>query len=168
MSWVTRLELWVPGVPVPQGSKQTLTMGRRHGNRFVPMTRKDGTPIVKLVDSNKDRLEPWRAQVTAFAIDAWAGREPLDEPVCCHFQFVFKRLQSHFGTGRNAAVLKPSAPHYKTSSPDKDKLERAINDALTDAGVWKDDALVCDGGSQKVYGPAPGVRVWIQTKETSA
>lgn len=169
VQWETRLELWIPGVPVQQGSKNAIPAGRRHGGRFVPITRKDGTPIVSIKDNNADKLKPWRAHVTAFAIDAWGAREPLDVPVRVHMEFVFPRLKSHFGTGRNAAALKPGAPFYKATAPDKDKLERAINDALTDAGVWTDDALVCDGGSRKVYGPKPGARVWIQTiKETTA
>lgn len=153
VQWETRVQLWVPGVPVPQGSKQ----GFVRGNRAV------------LVDNNAEKLKPWRSQVAAFAMDAWGGREPLDEPVCVHMMFVFPRPSSHFGTGRNAGVLKDGAPRFKTSAPDRDKLERAVNDALTDAGVWRDDSRSVDGGSRKVYGPKPGVRVWIQTiKETTA
>jgi len=164
--WTTRLELWVPGVPVQQGSKNAIPMGRRAGPRFIPITRADGMPIVNLTDTNADKLKPWRSHVTGMALDAWGSRPALDEPVCVHIEFVFPRLKSHYGTGKNAAVLKPNAPIYKTSSPDKDKLERAINDALTDAGVWKDDALVCDGGSRKVYGNKTGARIWVQTMTT--
>lgn len=152
MMWTTVLELWIPGVPVPQGSKKGFVAGKR----------------AIIVDANPEQLKPWRAQVSACAVEAWGGRPSLDEPVNLFAEFTFPRLKSHYGTGRNAGVLKPDAPFYKTSSPDKDKLERAINDGLTDAGVWKDDALVCDGGSRKVYGPKPGVRVWVQTiKETT-
>lgn len=147
--WKTVIELWVPGVPVPQGSK-VAQKGRHQA-------------FATVVDSNKDKLRPWRAQVSSFAIDAWGSRAPLDEPVCVHMEFVFPRPSAHFGSGKNANVLKASAPYYKTTKPDKDKLERAVNDALTDAGVLRDDCRVVDGGSRKVYGPKPGARVWIQT-----
>lgn len=166
--WQTVLKLWIPGTPVPQGSKNAIPLGRRAGKRFVPICRPDGTPIVNVVDNNADKLGPWRAHITSLAIDAWAGREALDEDVCVHAEFVFPRLKGHFGTGRNEHVLKASAPFYKNTKPDKDKLERALFDGLTDAGVWTDDAKVVDGGSRKLYGTTPGVRLWVQTtkKET--
>ena len=168
MVWETVAMLWVPGVPVSQGSYEAIPVGRwvgsGAGKRFVAVTRKDGMPIVNVVDGNRDKLKPWRAAVTAVAIDAWGGRPPLDEDVCVWMEFVFPRLLSHYGTGRNEHVLKASAPSHKNTRPDKDKLERAINDALTDAGVWLDDSRIVDGGARKVYGPKPGARVWIQTK----
>lgn len=148
--WTTQMELWVPGVPVQQGSKTGFVVGKR----------------AVLVDANADKLKPWRAHVAGMALDAWGSRAALDEPVCVFIEFVFPRLKSHYGTGKNAAVLKPNAPRYKTTTPDKDKLERAITDALTDAGVWKDDALVCDGGSRKLYGNKTGARIWVQTMTT--
>ena len=152
--WQTVLKLWIPGVPVPQGSKQGFARG----------------PRVMIVDANAEKLKPWRSHVCSYALEAWAGQAPLDEDVMAWMEFVFPRPAAHFGSGKNAAVLKPSAPHYKNTKPDKDKLERAINDALTDAGVLRDDCRVVDGGSRKFYGPKPGVRVWLQTKtkETSA
>ena len=165
--WVTQMELWVPGTPVPQGSYEAIPLGRwvggGAGKRFVPVTRKDGMPIINVVDGNREKLKPWRELVTARAIEAWGGRDALDGDVQVWSLFVFPRPKGHYGTGRNAGTLKPSAPTYKRSAPDKDKLERALFDALTDAGVWTDDARAVDGGSKKVYGLKPGVRVWVQT-----
>ncbi len=152
-SWQTVGKLWIPGVPVPQGSKQA----------YVPRNMKRAV----LVDANKEKLRPWRAQVSSYAIDAWGGRPPLDEDVCVFMEFVFPRPAAHFGSGKNAQVLKPSAPFYKNTKPDKDKLERAINDALTDAGVLRDDCRVVDGGSRKIFGSKPGARVTIQTMKES-
>lgn len=173
VQWKTRLELWIPGVPIPKGSYDAIPLGKWVGSgvgkRFVPFTRPNGVPIVNIVPNNDDALKPWVDTVTARAMEAWSGRAPLDEDVCVFYAFMFPRLKGHYGTGRNASTLKPSAPAFRNTKPDKDKLERAINDALTDAGVWKDDSRVVDGGSRKVYGPKPGARVWIQTiKETTA
>jgi crossover junction endodeoxyribonuclease RusA len=144
--------LWVPGVPVPQGSKTAFVRG----------------PRAVLVDANAGKLKPWRSHVSSFALDAWGGQAPLDEDVIGWIEFIFPRPAAHFGSGKNAAVLKPSAPFYKNTKPDRDKLERAIYDALTDAGVLRDDCRVVEGGSRKVYGPKPGARVHIQTREQSA
>ncbi|MDV7391094.1 RusA family crossover junction endodeoxyribonuclease, partial [Arthrospira platensis SPKY1] len=81
----------------------------------------------------------------------WAGRPPLDCPVRVDVWFIFDRPKSHFGTGRNADVLKPSAPKRMTTPPDVDKLARTVLDALTVAGVLADDKLVCELRSLKRY-----------------
>jgi len=45
--------------------------------------------------------------------------------------------------------------------PDLDKLERAIGDALTDAGVWVDDGQVVNSHTQKWYAETPGVHITV-------
>lgn len=40
---------------------------------------------------------------------------------------------------------------YPTVPPDVDKLARSVFDALTQAGVWSDDALVCEAVLLKDY-----------------
>ncbi len=53
--------------------------------------------------------------------------------------------------------LRPTVP------PDVDKLLRSTFDALTQAGVWSDDALVCQGSWDEVYadGREPGCELTI-------
>jgi len=63
----------------------------------------------------------------------------------------FKRPKSHFYTGKRSDVLRPDAPNFHTSKPDRDNLDKAILDALTNAGIWKDDAQVCAGIITKSY-----------------
>jgi crossover junction endodeoxyribonuclease RusA len=75
--------------------------------------------------------------------------------------FRFPRPKHHFGTGRNAEKLKLSAPIYKESAPDLDKLVRAVGDALTQAGVLRDDALIVALAAAKVYDEHPGAKVVI-------
>ena len=55
--------------------------------------------------------------------------------------------------------LLPSAPAEHTVRPDADKLARSLLDAISDAGVWRDDAQVAELHVRKVYGDRPGVRV---------
>jgi crossover junction endodeoxyribonuclease RusA len=72
------------------------------------------------------------------------------------------RPKDHYGTGRNSGTVKPSAPINPASMPDLDKLVRCICDALTDAGVWKDDAQVCVLVAAKRYtNGLPGVLIQI-------
>lgn len=117
----------VHGLPIGQGSKTKLAHGA-------------------VVDANAKRLRPWRATVSHAAQTAMraAGVDALplfDRGVPVHIAmvFTFPRPASHFGTGRNAAVLKPSAPAEHIGPPDVDKAQRAIFDAMTDAGVVADD-----------------------------
>jgi Holliday junction resolvase RusA-like endonuclease len=70
------------------------------------------------------------------------GWETLDGPIEINLAFFHLRPAGHYGTGRNAGVLKPSAPYWKSTAPDIDKLTRAILDALTDARAIRDDARV--------------------------
>jgi Holliday junction resolvase RusA-like endonuclease len=63
----------------------------------------------------------------------------------------FMRPKSHFFTGKRSDVLRPDAPNFHTSKPDRDNLDKAILDAITNAGIWKDDAQVCAGTLTKAY-----------------
>lgn len=134
-----RLDFFVLGHPVPQGSKT----GYVRGGRAV------------LVDVNK-RLRPWRAAVRAAAeakIED-AGWEMQDKPcrVCLGF-----------------TLPRPKRPRWGVPAvkPDLDKLTRAVFDALTDAGVWKDDSRVVSMEVTKRYaddveGAAAGVAVEVE------
>lgn len=138
--------------PVPQGSKT------RFGKRIV--------------EDNADLLAPWREAVKAAAVVAMREMHPDDPrplfpkgtPVAVELTFTFPRPGAHYGTGRNAAALKPGAPTWRTTYPDLDKLTRAVFDAFTAAGVWHDDGQACQLAARKCYPgghrdalPIPGV-----------
>lgn len=148
------LYLAVKGAPAPQGSKRTIT------NRF--------TGRASLVESSK-KVKPWREAVRSTAVEAWGDRRPLDEPVRVGMVFTFARPKSHYRTGRNAHMLRDGAPKYPASPPDASKLARSTEDALTDAGVWRDDARVVRLGVEKVWAgehpdaldsPGAVIRIW--------
>lgn len=124
------LRLVVIGEPVPQGSKVKTRWGMREDN---PNTR------------------PWRATVASYAAAEMNGRELLDGPLALDVRFYFPRPNSHFGTGRNAGVLKPNAPVFHSKAPDCDKLVRAIGDALTGVAI-RDDARIAVVVARKFYG----------------
>lgn len=129
-----RIGIRVYGIPIPQGSKVA--------NFHAPGVR----------DSNDKKLRPWRKTVRAQAEDVTRYHDPLTGPVRVWVRFTFTRPPSHYRTGRNAHLLRDASPTYPGRvHGDIDKLTRAIFDALTDAGVWKDDTQVVDVRARKVY-----------------
>ncbi|MCL1801390.1 MAG: RusA family crossover junction endodeoxyribonuclease [Promicromonosporaceae bacterium] len=137
----------VPGLPVPQGSKRVA----RH----------------QIIETNAAKLRPWRATVTATAIET-AQEDQWPQavgPVSVYLTFRLPRPKAHYRTGAKAGELKPAAPYAVTSKPDIDKLTRAILDALTDAGIWRDDSQVVRLHAQKIYNTLPSVGIWIETAD---
>lgn len=139
------LELWVSGIPQPQGSK------RLFGGR--------------LVEGNDRTLRPWRATIAGEARYAFAG-EPTTDAVFVTLGFMFARPKSHYGSGRNAHEIKRSAPAYKATRPDLDKLVRAVLDALTGI-VFVEDSQVAGLSAWKDWGP-PGVAIRVEFADVFA
>jgi Holliday junction resolvase RusA-like endonuclease len=133
------LRFTVLGTPAPQGSKKGFVVNGR----------------AVIVDDNKKPLTTWRGDVKETAAAAVGGRLPLQGPVEVTIAFRVPRPAYHFGTGRNAGVLKPTAPTYVDKKPDLDKYERATLDALTAAGVYGDDGQVARLMTEKVYATHP-------------
>ena len=107
-------------------------------------------------------LRPWRDTVIYHARHA-ANGAVYSGPTDVMLTFVFPRPKNHFGSGRNANVLKPSSPYFKSSAPDIDKLVRAVLDSLVQAGMLRDDALVAQLAAGKIYGEQPGVSIAIRS-----
>ena len=124
----------VPGVAQPAGSKRA----------FAHKT----TGRIVVVDDAKGSRR-WKSDVAKVARNH--VRAPLDGPVKLEVLFVMPRPKSHFGTGRNACVLKSSAPAWPAVKPDTTKLLRAVEDALNGV-IWRDDAQVVVQTACKVYG----------------
>jgi len=134
------LQFFVSGHPRGQGSKRHVGGGR-------------------LVESSKD-LAPWRKAIAEEARAALGELELFSGPVRVQAVFWFQRPASHYGTGRNAGNLKASAPRFRDSLPDVDKLARALLDGLVIGGVLRDDRLVVQLWAEKLYG-LPGVLVEV-------
>ena len=105
----------------------------------------------------------WKQRVSAEAIKHRPNC-PLDVGLRLRIQFRFARPASHYGTGKNAGVLKASAPKFHmVSKPDLDNLEKAVMDALTDIRFWKDDCLVAKKETGKSWTTMrPGAEISIE------
>lgn len=148
------IEVVVYGNPAPQGSK-----------KFVGVT-KAGRGL--MVESSK-KVKPWRMDVKA-AAEAVALHAmhtlPLDGPLVVSMVFTMPKPAS--------------APKRRTTWPDKkpdlSKLVRSTEDALTDAGLWVDDARVVEYSRLAKVFPgedpqalaSPGVRIIVRRLAAAA
>jgi hypothetical protein len=131
------LVITVHGKPAPQGSK-------RHVGNGV------------MVESSA-KVRPWREAVKGAALDAlrdWSPQNPaprenapacrrLDGPVEVSVCFCFDKPKS-------APKRRRTWPTTRTSG-DVDKLLRATFDALTDAGVFRDDSQIVHVSAWKTF-----------------
>jgi len=75
---------------------------------------------------------------------------PLEGPLLLELTFWIPRPKGHYGSGKNAAVVKAGAPFAPTVKPDLLKLTRAVEDALTGI-VYRDDSQITSETLQKAY-----------------
>lgn len=129
----------VYGTPVTAGSK-----------RAFPYTdKKTGKVRAAITDASKNQ-RPWMQQVALTARTLYHG-PLLTGPICYRMVFYFQRPNLHFGTGKNAGIIKPRFRKIKhIKKPDTMKLCRAIEDALTGV-IWKDDSQCFRTFAEKVY-----------------
>jgi len=147
------IEIHVFGQPAPQGSKHGRPIYRGRG------AEREFTGKVAQQESSPN-LKPWREAVKHAALDVMKARHAtsnpfwiLNGPVFIYTVFTFVRPKTHYRTGRNAHLLRDNAPAYpiRFGRNDIEKLDRGTRDALTDAGVWVDDAQVAHHDSWKVW-----------------
>jgi Holliday junction resolvase RusA-like endonuclease len=149
------LDITVIGTPGSQGSK---TAG----------VDKNGKPYVR--ESNK-AVRPWRQDVRDAALaalhDSVTQTGFTQGPVEVTILFYLRRPISHFSQRQNAGPgeLKLSAPERPAVKPDEDKLQRSTKDALTQAGVYYDDAQIVTSHSEKWYadGRQPGALIRVRS-----
>ena len=128
-------QVFVPGVPVPQGSARAFVVGKR-----------------AIVTGANPKTNPWRADVAAGVRSAIG--EQIVHPngaVAVELRFVMPRRKSE---------PKRITPAH-TRKPDLDKLARALLDAITGL-VFTDDSQVSELLATKrtaAIGEQPGVLI---------
>ena len=115
------IQVFVPGIPEPQGSKNAYV----RGNRAV------------LVEANK-KLPAWRKLLTEKLESANYSCQSLTGAVSLEIVFLMPKARSN----------KKDFPYQK---PDLDKLIRAVGDSATNAGVIGDDAQICEIVAHKLW-----------------
>lgn len=116
---------------------------RPQGSKRIGRVGGTGRPIVL---DDAPGLRAWRDTITAHARIC---RECFDGPVAVALAFTIRAPERH-------------RRDLPTVRPDLDKLARAVLDAITDAGLWHDDAQVTRLAATKRYGPRPGVHIRIE------
>jgi Holliday junction resolvase RusA-like endonuclease len=125
---VSTLRFVVVGEPQPQGSLKSF----RHRSTGAIVSTSDNAA-----------LRPWKDRVVLEARQAMKGRqEPLAGPVSVHAAFALRRPKS-------------VRREWPTVRPDLDKLQRAIGDALVEAGVLIDDGQIVAWSPVKRYADHP-------------
>jgi len=107
------------------------------------------------------RLKPWRNDIAVAARAAMRGAPPMHEAVSLRAVFVFGRPATHYRTGRFAGEVKEGAPGWKKTTPDLDKLVRALGDALSGI-VIRDDRQIVDLAVAKIWGQNPGCLIEVR------
>ena len=139
------LAIDVTGKPQTQGSTKAYVRG--------------GHAVITSANTN---LRPWRDAVRFAAADSLhPSHVPYEGPVEVRIRFRMR--------------MPASAPKKRRTWPigarsgDLDKLARAVLDALTDAGIWRDDSQVIRLHAGKDYtDAAPGAYITVHTIDEEA
>lgn len=126
----------------------------------------------RFADTNIKNLKPWRADVSSAAVDAIRALDPGYDDVAGDVTPTFP-LSGPLGVVCEFTIKRPTtAPKtrvtYPATRPDLDKYLRGVLDALSAAGVYRDDGQVVNIQTSKTYPNQdrwslhiPGVRVLV-------
>lgn len=143
----------VLGVPAPKGS--------------VRAFYKAGMQRAVIVKDNSAKQKGWDRAVREAAGDVVGEVTAppfVDVPLLVTLTFRMARPGGHWGKGKNAGRLTPSAPQYPRGKPDIDKLARTTLDALTGI-VFDDDARIVRLVVAKEYASPGGEGARITVEE---
>ena len=135
---MTEFPIWIPGTPIPQGSKSVTRTG-------------------VMFEANR-HLKPWR-ETMSHALTAWTGTwfgawEPFDGPLFVDVTFYVPRP-------KRPKFELPATP------ADLDKYQRALGDAMTTSGLIRDDARITTWHARKRYSETPGIEIHNIREDTA-
>lgn len=142
------LHISIPGEPYTKGSLKCI--GAR------------GKVKHQLVEQLGKPAKDWRDTVAYWVRRRWMTHmADKGQPIGAEITFTLPRPKGHMGTGRNADLVKNSAPRIPVShsTGDLDKLTRLILDALQDTHVLPDDCQITELTARKVY-PRMTTEAW--------
>jgi len=181
------LDIEVLGEAKPAGSKRAFkhpttgkiivkddSKGSKPWKQEIAGTAREA--FARCPDCQHGRVIHLNGQQTCSRCNGSALRGLLTGPIAVELVFYRRRPAGHFGSGRNAHKLRPSAPSVPATRPDVLKLARAVEDSLTGV-IWRDDAQIVEEVLRKFYGEPERtvIRVWAlrelhqpQLKEVAA
>jgi Holliday junction resolvase RusA-like endonuclease len=145
---VNRLEFFVEGDPIPQGSVKAF---------------KAKSGVVITTNDSSGRLGRWRGDIRSVARPLRPGGECLEGSIAVAVDFLFTRPKSHFlpvTRSRPEPVLRHDVPIWHTQKPDVDRLLRAVLDSLT-AVLYQDDSQVVICHVTKRWGRSAGAVITV-------
>jgi len=145
---VTVLAFYVRGLPKAQPRPRAFA--RKMGGKVVARVFEAGT------------AEAWKADVIRCG-EPHRPESPIEGPVSVEIDFMLPRPK------RLMRRKDPDGVMWATCKPDVDNLSKAVLDALTTDGWWRDDAQVVESTTRKVYHAkdgTPGALVCIEQIES--
>ena len=133
---------------------------KTQGSPMVRVNPKTGRAYVAEDTRDGRGFRSWRQELS-HAMLAVAPKTPWDCPVKVVMTIYVPRPKNHYGQGRNAAVLKESAPTIPPTGKDLDKLARCAGDAGTGI-LWRDDARIAMWELRRGYADDGPERVEIE------
>ena len=155
------MNIYVKGDPKAQPRAKGRLINSRFGKSFIQMY----TPSV---------ANEWKRAVTRAVESAWSVytpdprtgsrgpgvlKESLDGPLHLDLTFYLPRPQYLEGWKHTRDAI------AHVGKPDFDNLSKAVADAMSESGIWKDDAQVCSWSGSKWYsavGGASGCRIVVE------
>lgn len=128
---------------------------------WEPVARTNPRPIrmgKKLSLAQTPRVRDAKAHIAGLLKENWK-RPPLECPVVIKCSFFFVPPKSWPKWKREAAL---AGDYLHAHKPDASNLLKLLEDAFTDGGAWKDDALVVRAIAKKAYREDPGVEVMVK------
>lgn len=145
----TPFRVIIPGTPVAKG-RPRIVIAAGHVRAYTP-----------------GKTAAWEAFAVATLRQAWGDREPLGCPLALEVVALFPRTKALTWKRRPM----PRCPHV--TSPDADNILKSVQDALTKAGVIRDDALIFGASVSKWYcasndaaSEIPGVSIVLAPAES--
>lgn len=121
-----------------------------------PKTTHQSKKIVRIGKFHKLADKPELTEVISdymSLLQPYAPPRPLSGPIILDLEFVFPWRKSE--PKRNRILGKIPM----TSKPDRDNMEKTLNDVMTKLGFWTDDAQIFDGRTSKYWGDNVGITI---------
>lgn len=140
------MELFIALPPKTKGNRKAIACRGPYGRRFVRANDRDRAAEQHLI----------------LAARHFRPLQPLEGPLRLGVTFVMPIPPSWTQKKRAEALAGVVLP---TPRPDRGNMLKLIEDALEAAGYYRDDAAICAGPVDKVYGAEPGYRIQLDVME---